>query len=438
MATQVTPARWTVYVEEFTDGILDPGKPMLGPVKDGGRIVAYTAPGCWGPMLTPSLKGGHEVTVPVAVEGTRPGDAVAIVIESIQVTSLATASGNDRVMEGRFIGDPYVAARCPQCGTLYPPTRIEGIGPGAIRCAHCGADVVPFTFRHGYTMVFDHQRGVGLTVAGSNVEEIARNGREWMKIPEASQQNAVVTLMPQDLKGAVARMRPFLGQLGTTPSHPFPDSHNAGDFGASLVDAPHDYRLTAEELKEHRTDGHMDINRVREGAILLAPVKVEGAGIYLGDLHAMQGDGEIAGHTTDVSGIITLRVHRLPGASIPGPILLPRVEDLPYLARPLSPEEKEAARMLAAQWGQEEPEEDFPISFVGTGPNLNDATENGLERAAQVLGITVPEVLNRATITGSIEIGRHPGVVTVTFRAPRSLLEKAGLLPWVEAQYGTA
>ncbi len=37
--------------------------------------------------------------------------------------------------------------------------------------------------------------------------------------------------------------------------------------------------------------------------------------------------------------------------------------------------------------------------------NLN-ATDNGLERAAALLDMTVPEVKNRATITGAIEIGR--------------------------------
>lgn len=49
--------RETILVNEFTDGLLDPDKPMLGPVKDGGLIVANTAPGCWGPMITPELKG---------------------------------------------------------------------------------------------------------------------------------------------------------------------------------------------------------------------------------------------------------------------------------------------------------------------------------------------------------------------------------------------
>jgi len=45
-----------------------------------------------------------------------------------------------------------------------------------------------------------------------------------------------------------------------------------------------------------------DIDAVRPGTILLAPVKVAGAGVYMGDMHALHGDGEIAGHTMDVSG----------------------------------------------------------------------------------------------------------------------------------------
>ena len=85
-------------------------------------------------MITPRLRGGHEVTQPVYVENAEPGDAIAIRIRSIRVTSIATASGNDQTVEGRFLGDPYVAARCPECGTDRPETRIEGIGMAAIRC----------------------------------------------------------------------------------------------------------------------------------------------------------------------------------------------------------------------------------------------------------------------------------------------------------------
>lgn len=425
----------TVYVAQFVDGILDPNRPMLGPVRDGGHIVANTAPGCWGPMITPEIRGGHEVTHPVAVAGAEVGDAIAIRIKDITVTSLATASGNDQWMEGRFLGDPYVAGKCPECGTLYPETRVEGIGQTAVRCVKCGADATPFTFTNGYTIAFDGNRGVGVTLHRQPAEEIARNAKTYAALPEKSIQNPILTFAPHDLVGLVARLRPFMGQLGTTPAIPMPDSHNAGDFGSFLVGAPHEYGITAEQLA-HRTDGHMDIDAVRAGAILICPVKVAGGGVYLGDMHALQGDGEIAGHTCDVSGTVTLQVHLLKGLNIDGPVLFPVLEDLPFTARPLTAEERARAEAVARQWGVGQIEESAPISVVGTGPDLNAATDNGLERAARLLDMTVPEVKNRATITGAIEIGRHPGVVQVTFRAPLERLEKLGFLPFVHDMYG--
>lgn len=425
----------TVYVDTFVDGILDPSRSMLGPVRDGGHIIGNTTPGCWGPMITPAIRGGHEVTQPVAVADAQAGDAIAIRIKDITVTSVATASGNDQWMEGRFVGDPYVAGKCPECGTLYPETRIEGIGQAAIRCANCGTDVTPFTFTNGYTIFFDDIRSVGVTLDQEAAEAIAKDANTYAAMPENSIQNSILTFAPHDLVGLVARLRPFMGQLGTTPAIPMPDSHNAGDFGSALIGAPHEYALQTEEL-EQRTDGHMDIDAVRAGAILVCPVKTSGGGIYMGDMHALQGDGEIAGHTCDISGTVTLQVHLLKGLAIDGPILFPVLEDLPFLARPLTNEEKAKAQAIAKAWGIEAIEESVPISVIGTGPDLNAATDNGLERAANLLDMTVPEVKNRATITGAIEIGRHPGVVQVTFRAPADKLEELGLLTFAQDQYG--
>ena len=80
----------------------------------------------------------------------------------------------------------------------------------------------------------------------------------------------------------------------------------------------------------------MDVDAVRAGAILVCPVKLDGGGVYLGDMHALQGDGEIAGHTCDVSGTVTLQVEVLKGLGIDGPVLFPLEQDLPFLAKPLS------------------------------------------------------------------------------------------------------
>ena len=399
--------------------------------------MANTAPGCWGPMITPSIRGGHEVTRPIAVAGAEIGDAIAIRVRDIKVTAIATASGNDQFMTGRYLGDPYVAGRCPGCGTLYPETRIEGIGPTAVRCVKCGAEAAPFSFTNGYTIAFDQGRTVGVTLPKNAAESIARRAKEYAALPSNSTQNCILTFAPHDLVGLVARVRPFMGQLGTTPAVCMPESHNAGDFGSFLIGAPHEYAITVEQL-ERRTDGHMDIDIVRAGSIVICPVKVRGGGIYLGDMHALQGDGEIAGHTCDVAGIVTLQVHVLKGLTIDGPIILPLLEDLPFLAQPLSETEKARAEGLAKEWGVPALEETAPVSFVGTGANLNAATDNGLARAAQVLGMTIPEVRNRATITGGVEIGRHPGVVQITFRAPLDRLLPLGLGPLLQEQYGSA
>lgn len=425
----------TILVNTFVDGILDPKKEMLGPLKDGGHIVANTAPGCWGPMLTPKLKGGHEVTQPVFVEGAEIGDAIAIKIISVGVTSIATASGSDCAVVGRFNDDPFVAAKCDSCGVLRPETEVKGVGKDSIVCKSCGKPAAPFELTNGYTIVFSPDGDVGLTITKEGAEKIAQDGKHYMRTPEASIQNPVVSLAPHDLIGTIARMRPFLGQLGTTPSKALPDSHNAGDFGAFLVGANHEYAVTQEELNQHKTDGHMDISRVRAGATLICPVKVQGGGIYLGDMHAMQGDGEISGHTADVAGIVHLQVHVLKNVNIDGPILLPNQEDLPYTAKPLSEKELYAANKLAKEWGVDKVEESLPLSVIGTGATLNDATTNGLERAAQLFNVPVEEIMNRSTITGSIEIGRHPGVVTVTFQVPQTYLEKANILKPVSDQY---
>ncbi|MBM3665230.1 MAG: acetamidase, partial [Actinobacteria bacterium] len=237
-------AHETVYVDRFCNGIIGPDAEVVGTVRSGGHIVANTAPGCWGPMITPEIQGGHEVTLPVAVEGAEPGDGIAIRIRAIEVTSAATASGNDTTMEGRFNGDPYCAKVCPGCGRADEPTVVEGIGPDSVRCADCGAPAAPFNFTNGYTIAFDEGRGLGVTVDAAQAEHYARDAARYAALPSNSIQNPILLFAPGDLAGVISRMRPFMGQLGTMPAIDLPDSHNAGDFGNFLVGAPHSHAVT--------------------------------------------------------------------------------------------------------------------------------------------------------------------------------------------------
>lgn len=409
-----------------------PSLPMVGPVKDGGTIIVEAAPGCWGPMITPHLDGGHEITQPVAVEGAEVGDAIAIRIKKIKVTSKATASGTGVAVEGTRArrGDQLIR-KCPQCDTEFPPTVIDSVGSGAIKCQNCGAEAAPNRITSGYTIVFNEEETLGITVGQEKAEEIACQAAEYAALPPSSRQIPVLVLAAAELGGGVlARMRPFIGNVGTTPAMDVSASGNCGDGGQALFEGG----LT-QELFDKLTDGHLDTDSVREGAILICPVKVTGGGIYVGDVHAMQGDGEIAGHTTDVSAEVTLQVEVIKGLTMQGPVLLPLAEDLPFLARPFSQCELEKGRQMAQKWGAEL-QEVAPIQVVGSGANLNTAVSNALERAVNLLDMSVEEVRNRATITGAIEIGRAPGLVTATLLAPVKQLEKLGVLHLVKEQYG--
>ncbi len=428
-----------VLVDRYTD-LVGPSNEMLGPVRDGGRIEYLTVPGCWGPMITPHLRSGHEVTLPVAVEGAEVGDAVALHIETIEQLSRATTSGTHEGWEGRFISDPFVARICPTCRDagrhfLYPDTYLEGIGEGAVRCSTCHSEVIPFHMVEGYTMVFDEDSEIGVTVSPERAREMAAQPEEWVVLQEHATQHPIVALGKADLVGTMTRCRISVGNLGSIPAVDLPSSHNCGDFGAFLIGAEHEFAVTESQL-EARTDVHMDIDSVREGAILIVPVKVPGAGIYAGDVHAMIGDGEVAVHTTDISARVVVRVEVIKGLELDGPILLPPVDDLPFLAKPFTADEVARARRLAEANRTVLEGPVLPLQVLGSGPFINAAVDNGVERAARLLDMTVDQVKNRATISGAVEIGRLPGFVQINLLAPRDRLERIGIAPLVEAMYG--
>jgi acetamidase/formamidase len=423
-----------MYINTYTNGVIGPHVPMRGPVADGDHLTFLTAPGCWGPMITPTLRGGHEVCTPVRIENAEIGDAVAITIERIQVLSQATSSGVDLPVEGAFVGDPFVNKRCPTCREPWPQVQVQGVGERAIRCVRCGGVATPFHMVEGYTIVFDKARRVGVTVNQEAATRIAEQRQQYAAIPDASQQISILLFRKADLVGAASRLHPFMGQLGTIPAVDIPDSHNAGDLGSLLIDASHPYRITQDQYARDLTDGHLDIDAVQAGAILIAPVKVPGAGIYAGDAHAMQGDGEVAGHTTDVTGEVTVQIQVLKGLRLEGPLLLPPASQLPPLARPWDTSEWSHVTKLAAQYGIE-PEPVAPVQIIGSAPTVNEAALNGFQRAATLFMMSLEEVRNRVTITGGVEIGRLPGIVQVSLQVPLRILDAIGLVSTVQNHY---
>ncbi len=414
--------------------VLDPTERFGGPVKDGGTIVATLAPGCWGPMITPDYASGHEVSKPVAVEGADVGDAVALRIKSVRVLSRATTSGTGLPQEGSYVGSSSIAARCPGCGTINPRTYLDGVGEDAVKCLKCGTVVKPVRLESTYTVVMDDDRTVAVTVPSDFASEIARDAAGYSALPACSKQYSANLIARGEIAGLVAPLRPMIGNIGSCPSIVFPSSMNAGDYAVSMVGAPHRFAINPADIEAALTDGHMDVNEVVEGSVVIVPVKVPGAGIYMGDVHAMMGDGEIAGHTTDVTAEVTVEVKVLKGLGLEGPVLLPAPEDLPAIVKPRLEVLRDRAEAIAACHGFAL-EESLPLQVIGMGANLNLAVENGLLRMSRLTGIPLPEVRNRCTITGQVDIGRLPGVVQISMLVPCDVLKRIGLYDTIKAQY---
>ena len=101
-------------------------------------------------------------------------------------------------------------------------------------------------------------------------------------------------------------LRPMLGCVAAAPNSASaaPGTGDSGEWG-----------------------GNMDFNEIVEGATVYLPVSVPGALLYVGDGHALQGDGELNRNALETSMDVEFTADVIPGKRVPGP----RVESATHL-----------------------------------------------------------------------------------------------------------
>lgn len=107
------------------------------------------------------------------------------------------------------------------------------------------------------------------------------------------------------LKNFKVKLEPMLGCVGVAP--PANQSFRAGWLGS--------------------WGGNMDYNGLREGVTVYLPVYQEGALLFVGDGHALEGDGELNGDALETSMDVEFTVNLIRGKSTQGP----RFENEEYL-----------------------------------------------------------------------------------------------------------
>jgi acetamidase/formamidase len=201
--------------------------------------------------------------------------------------------------------------RYPESGNpLTGPFFIEGAEPGDaifvhLRKVRLNRDWGWTAFRLGlYSLLPDAIEGIYPNRYKPDFPIPGRSDRvKW----DIDLQHNIVEL--RDPMSKIVRLRfpavPMLGCIGTAAPGDFsPTSGPAGPYG-----------------------GNLDYNEVREGATVILPVYHPGALLYLGDGHALQGDGEATGNGIETSMDVEFSVDVIHGKSVPAP----RVESATHI-----------------------------------------------------------------------------------------------------------
>lgn len=127
---------------------------------------------------------------------------------------------------------------------------------------------------------------VGWTSARATFGELAG----WLSLPSPPTKfsrinDGKVTFALNDGRVIEIPAKPFVGTIGVSPA-----------FEAISTITP------------GRHGGNMDVSDVCVGNTLYLPVAIDGALLGLGDVHAVQGDGEICGTAVEIPAKVTLKV----------------------------------------------------------------------------------------------------------------------------------
>lgn len=234
-----------------------------------------------------------------------PGDTVQ--------TTTVDAGGTDEKGVTRVLGGN------PETGPFY----VESAGPGDTLVVHFKRVRLNRDWAISDDAIVD--RGLDRQLA----VKMKDGGKDVRWHLDAEHDVATLEKAPEHLIHYSVPLRAMLGCVGVAPNpaRAAPNTGDSGDWG-----------------------GNMDFNEIVEGATVYLPVSVPGALLYVGDGHAVQGDGELNGNALETSMEVEFTVDVLPGKHIPGP----RIESSTHImAMGLSGSLDDAFRVATssmAQW----------------------------------------------------------------------------------------
>lgn len=322
-----------------------------GPIPGDTYVTANPDTLRWGVLPTPdsafvaSIGDGSTVTFDTVSHEGLLGDQGADAVEFFGARGIA----EDLVLDDvKALKGTALERELPHDGphAVLGPVRVEGARTGDVLVV----EPLRLDRRVDYGIISNrHGRGV----LSGEMPDVDNSG-------EAPDVVSVLARVDDDGRGRVTGpsgrsvrfdLRPFLGLVGVIPT-----------------DAPIGGSLPWSSTPPGSHGGNLDIRHLGVGSRLLLPVRTEGAGLYVGDPHFAQGNGEVALTAFEAPLRATMRVSVLSGEEV-----------------------RNLAALLDSPWGLT----DTHTILVGLGDTLDEAMRNCVRRA--VLFVESETGLDRAT-----------------------------------------
>lgn len=192
----------------------------------------------------------HPMVGPIHIEGARPGDVLAVTIESID--------------------------------------------PGPVGWTNAS----PFGFAGDAVDV--ENRFISWRI---NKEYAVSEALPGVRIPNASFPGVIATMPGPELLADVLEREQELADAGGAVFTPLVDRAQPSSLCGAEGSQPGECLRT---IPPRENGGNMDIRYVKVGATVFLPCHVEGCGLAIGDFHYAQGDGEVSGSAIEMDADITV------------------------------------------------------------------------------------------------------------------------------------
>jgi formamidase len=226
-----------------------------------------------------------------------------------QVITIDTRDAFDSNLNLQSTAEDVTALDLNLVHPMTGPIFVEGAGRGDVLAVTL-LDIEPD--QYGYTVIvpgfgFLRDRFPNPYIVNWKLDRLAATSEQIpnVRIPIAAFMGSVGVLLGDTETDVILKRESELASAGGAALPPQPIGARPADIcGPQGSDKGRCLRT----IPPRENGGNMDVKQMQVGTTLLLPCFVDGCGLFAGDVHFAQGDGEVSGTAIEMGARVTVRV----------------------------------------------------------------------------------------------------------------------------------